>query len=69
MLIQALTLPQLSKYFFESPLDFGGFPFDVRIEAPNKEATEAVLEEEFIAYDPSVKRHSDIDEALWNLKD
>ena len=28
-----------------------------------------MLEEELIAQDPSVKRHSDIDEALRNLKD
>ena len=28
-----------------------------------------MLEEELIAHDPSVKRHSDIDEALRNLKD
>lgn len=55
--------------FFDSSFVFGGFPFDVRIEMPNKETIEAVLEEELIAHDPSVKRHSDIDEALRNLKD
>ena len=54
---------------YDSSFVFGGFPFVVRIEMPNKETIEVMLEYELIFQDPSVKRHSDIDEALWNLKD
>ena len=64
-----IDLTTAIKVFLDSSFVFGGFPFDVRIEMPNKETIEVMLEEELIAHDPSVKRHSDIDEALRNLKD
>ena len=47
----------------------GGFPFDVRMEQPNKETVAAMLEAERIARDPSVKRYSDVEEALRALKE
>ena len=46
----------------------GGFPFEVRLEQPNKETIAAMLEEERIARDPSVKHYSDVEEALRELK-
>lgn len=49
-------------------LRVGGFPFDVRMEQPNKETIAAMLEAERIARDPSVKRYSDVEEALKALK-
>ena len=49
-------------------LRVGGFPFDVRLEQPNKETVAALLEAERIAHDPSVKRYSDVEEALRELK-
>ena len=45
------------------------FPFDVHLEQPNKETIAAMLEAERIAHDPSVKRYSDVDEALRALKE
>ena len=42
---------------------------DVRIEQPNKETMAAMLEAERIARDPSVKRYSDVEEALRALKE
>ena len=50
-------------------LRVGGFPFDVRMEQPNKETMAAMLEAERIARDPSVKRYSDVEEALRALKE
>ena len=46
-----------------------GFPFDVRMEKPNKETIAAMLEAERIARDSSVKRYSDVEEALKALKE
>jgi DNA-damage-inducible protein J len=46
----------------------GGFPFDVRLEQPNKETVAAMLEAECITHDLDVKRYSDVEEALWELK-
>ena len=46
----------------------GGFPFDVRLDQPNKETMAAMLEAERIACDPSVKHYTDVEEALRELK-
>lgn len=43
--------------------------FSVCIDEPNEETTVAMLEAESIARDPSVKRYSDINEALRALKE
>ena len=55
--------------FLRQSLRVGGFPFDVRLEQPNKETIAAMLEAELIARDPSVKRYSDVEEALRALKE
>lgn len=55
--------------FLHQSLRVGGFPFDVRLKQPNKETIEAILEAERIARDPSVKRYSDVEEALKALKE
>ena len=44
------------------------FPFEVRLDRPNKETIAAMLEAEQIAHDPSVKHYSDVEEALRELK-
>ena len=49
-------------------LRHGGFPFEVRIDQPNKETIAAMLEAERIAKDPEVKHYSDVEEALQELK-
>ena len=46
----------------------GGFPFDVRLEQPHKETVAAMLEAECITHDTDVKRYSDVEEALRELK-
>ena len=46
----------------------GDFPFEVRLDRPNKETMAAMLEAERIAHDPRVKHYTDVEEALRELK-
>ena len=64
-----LNLTTAINVFLRQSLRVGGFPFDVRMEQPNKETIAAMLEAERLARDPSAKRYSDIDEALRALKE
>ena len=58
----------LAPVFRSQSLRAGGFPFDVRLDQPNKETMAAMLEAERIARDPSVKHYTDVEEALRELK-
>lgn len=64
-----VTLTAAINVFLRQSLRAGGFPFDVRLEQPNRETANAMLEAERIARDPSVKRYSDVEEALRTLKE
>ena len=64
-----INLTTAINVFLRQSLRAGGFPFDVRIEQPNKETIAAMLESGQISHDPSVKRYSDVEEALRVLKD
>ena len=64
-----LNLTTAINVFLRQSLRVGGFPFDVRMEQPNKETIAAMLEAEHNAHDPSVKRYSDVEEALRELKE
>ena len=59
-----INLTTAINVFLRQSLRVGGFPFDVRIEQPNKETMAAMLEAERIARDSSVKRYTDVEEAL-----
>lgn len=63
-----VNLTTAINVFLRQSLRSGGFPFDVRLEQPNKETAAAMLEAERIARSPDVKRYSDIEEALMELK-
>ena len=63
-----VNLTTAINVFLRQSLRVGGFPFDVRLDQPNKETVAAMLEAERIAHDPSVKRYSDMEEALRELK-
>ena len=63
-----INLTTALNVFLRQSLRAGGFPFDVRLEQPNKETIVALLEAERISRDPSVKRYSDVEEALKELK-
>lgn len=64
-----INLTTAINVFLRQSLRAGGFPFDVRLEQPNKETIAAMLEAERIGRDPSVKRYSDVEEALKALKE
>ncbi len=63
-----INLTTAINVFLRQSLRVGGFPFDVRMEQPNKETIAAMLEAERITRDPSIKRYSDVEEALRALK-
>ena len=64
-----INLTTAINVFLRQSLRAGGFPFDVRLDQPNKETMAAMLEAERIARDPPVKRYSDVKEALRALKE
>ena len=63
-----MTLTTAINVFLRQSLRSGGFPFEVRLERPNKETIAAMLEAERIAKDPSVKGYNDLDELFAELK-
>ena len=63
-----MSLSTAINIFLRQSLRMGGLPFDVRVEQPNKETIEAMLEAERIARDPSVKGYTDLDELFADLK-
>ena len=64
-----INLTTAINVFLRQSLRVGGFPFDVRLDQPNKEPIAAMLEAERIARAPSVKRYSEVEEALRALKE
>lgn len=63
-----INLTTAINVFLRQSIRVGGFPFSVRIEQPNKETRVAMLEAEQLVCDPSVKRYSNVEEALSELK-
>lgn len=63
-----MNLTTAINVFLRQSLRVGGFPFEVRLEQPNKETIAAMLEAERIARDPGTKHYSDVEEALRELK-
>ncbi len=63
-----VNLTTAINVFLRQSLRVGGFPFEVKLEQPNKETIAAMLEAERIARDPSVKHYTDLDELFADLK-
>lgn len=63
-----MNLTTAINVFLRQSLRAGGFPFEVRLDQPNKETIAAMLEAERIAKDPSIQHYSDVEEALRELK-
>ena len=63
-----INLTTAINVFLRQSLRVGGFPFDVRLDQPNRETVAAMAEAERIARDPGVKHYSDVEEALRELK-
>lgn len=62
-----MNLTTAINVLLRQSLRAGGFPFEVRLDQPNRETTDAMLEAERIAHDTNVKRCSDVEEALRQL--
>ena len=63
-----INLTTAINVFLRQSLRVGGFPFEVRLDRPNKETVAAMLEAERIAKDPNVKGYTDLDELFEDLK-
>lgn len=63
-----MNLTTAINVFLRQSLRAGGFPFEVKLEQPNRETIAAMLEAKRIAHDPGVKRYTDVEEALRELK-
>ena len=63
-----MNLTTAINVFLRQSLRVGGFPFEVRLDQPNKETIAAMLEAERIAKDPNVKGYDDLDELFADLK-
>ena len=63
-----INLTTAINVFLRQTLRVGGFPFDVCLDQPNKETILAMLESEKLLNDTNVKRYSDVEEALKELK-
>ena len=62
-----INLTTAINVFLRKSLTAGGFPFDVRIDEPNKETMLALLEADKLSKDPNVKG-LDAENALRELK-
>ena len=54
--------------FLRQAIRSGGFPFEIKLNQPNRETLFALLEAEELESDAKVKRFTDADEALQELK-
>ncbi len=62
-----INLTTAINVFLRKSLAVGGFPFDVRMEEPNKETLLALLEANKISNSPDLKGY-DVEDALKELK-
>jgi len=63
-----MNLTTAINVFLRQSLRVGGFPFEVKLDRPNRETVAAMLEAERISHDYKVKHYSDVEEALLELK-
>lgn len=63
-----MSLTTAINVFLRQSLRVGGFPFEVKLDQPNKETMAAMLEAERIAKGPNVKHYTDVEDALRELK-
>jgi len=63
-----LNMTTAFNIFLRQAVREGSIPFNITVNTPNAETVVAMLEAVRIGRDPSVKRYSDVDEALRELK-
>lgn len=62
-----LNLTTAINVFLRQAVRTGGFPFEVKLEQPNKTTMQAIQEANLMAADPDTVYYSDVDEALEEL--
>ena len=62
-----MNLTTAINVFLRESIRVGGFPFDVRLNTPNKETIAAMTEAEQLVLDLTVKKY-DVEDALVELK-
>ncbi|MDR1953771.1 MAG: type II toxin-antitoxin system RelB/DinJ family antitoxin [Clostridiales Family XIII bacterium] len=63
-----LNMTTAFNIFIRQAVREGSIPFNVTVNTPNAVTAAAMFEAERIGRDPSVKRYSDVEEALRELK-
>ncbi len=63
-----LSMETALNIFLRQSIREGSIPFHITTNTPNSETVSAMLEAESIAKDLSIKRYSDVEEALRELK-
>ncbi len=63
-----MNLTTAINVFLRQSLRVGGLPFEVKLNQPNQETLAALFEAEQLLQDASIKRYSDVEEALEELK-
>ena len=63
-----LNMTTAFNIFLRQAIREGSIPFNVTLNISNPETVAALLEAERISNDPTVKRYSDVEEALRALK-
>ena len=63
-----INLTTAINVFLRQSLRAGGFPFDVRLDKPNQETIATMMEANSLAHNPNIKKYSDVEEALAELK-
>lgn len=63
-----LNMTTAFNIFLRQAVREGSIPFSITINTPNAETVAAMLEAEHIGLDPSIKRYSNVEDALQELK-
>ena len=63
-----LNMTTAFNIFLRQSIREGSIPFTITVNTPNSTTIAAMLEAERIAGDPTVKRYTDVEEALRELK-
>jgi DNA-damage-inducible protein J len=63
-----LNMTTAFNVFLRQAVREGSIPFSITVNTPNAETVTAMQEAERIGQDPSIKRYSDVEEALRELK-
>ena len=63
-----LNLATAFNIFLRQSIREGAIPFNITVNIPNAETIAALHEAERISKDPTVKRYTDVEEALRELK-